>query len=450
MARRDDGVHLRLLSNARRHARPGADREDGSCLPQGPPERGERVVEAGCGWGALALHMARHYGVKVTRVQYLARADRLRAAARAGSRVSRTRCEFVEDDYRNITRPLRRVRVGRHARARRRRELSGARARRSADCLKDSGRGLIHTIGRNRAKPMHRWIDRRIFPGAHPPSLKEMMDIFEGADFSVLDVENIRLHYAKTLEWWQHAVRARRRQRREDVRRALRADVAAVPAGFAGGVQRRRDAAVPGGVRAGRATTRSRGRGPTSISDERARTTPTVLRCPDRRRRAGRLVVCARSCDAPGSTCSSSTRASSRATRSARAGSRRKSSKSWSSTPSDYAQGRVLQPISSFVTGMGERAAKPVHYDKIVSYGIRRCEFDHLSAAALRRAPAAWRSVGVDGARRRSLAGQRRDLGGAGDRRGRSLLSGGAFSRRESRQGRARHQRAGNRVRDER
>src|SRR4029078_9600138 len=27
--------------------------------------RGERVVEAGCGWGALALHMARHYGVKV-------------------------------------------------------------------------------------------------------------------------------------------------------------------------------------------------------------------------------------------------------------------------------------------------------------------------------------------------------------------------------------------------
>ena len=49
---------------------------------------------------------------------------------------------------------------------------------------------------------MHRWIDRRIFPGAQPPSLKEMMDIFEGCSFSVLDVENIRLHYAKTLEWW--------------------------------------------------------------------------------------------------------------------------------------------------------------------------------------------------------------------------------------------------------
>jgi menaquinone-9 beta-reductase len=43
----------------------------------------------------------------------------------------------------------------------------------------------------------------------------------------------------------------------------------------------------------------------------------------------------------------------------------------------DYQQGRVLQPITSFITGMGERAARPVRYDKIVSYGIRRCEFDH-------------------------------------------------------------------------
>lgn len=43
----------------------------------------------------------------------------------------------------------------------------------------------------------------------------------------------------------------------------------------------------------------------------------------------------------------------------------------------DYSRGRVLQPISSFVTGMGQRANAPVRYDKIVSYGIRRCEFDH-------------------------------------------------------------------------
>jgi cyclopropane-fatty-acyl-phospholipid synthase len=49
---------------------------------------------------------------------------------------------------------------------------------------------------------MNAWIEKRIFPGAHPPSLREMMDIFEPRNFSVLDVENLRLHYAKTLEHW--------------------------------------------------------------------------------------------------------------------------------------------------------------------------------------------------------------------------------------------------------
>jgi menaquinone-9 beta-reductase len=62
----------------------------------------------------------------------------------------------------------------------------------------------------------------------------------------------------------------------------------------------------------------------------------------------------------------------------------------------DYARGRVLQPISSFVTGMGQRANAPVRYDKIVSYGIRRCEFDHYllerSGARLRLGDT-WKSM---------------------------------------------------------
>jgi cyclopropane-fatty-acyl-phospholipid synthase len=46
------------------------------------------------------------------------------------------------------------------------------------------------------------WIERNIFPGARPPSLSQMMQIFEPFGFSVLDVENLRLHYARTLEHW--------------------------------------------------------------------------------------------------------------------------------------------------------------------------------------------------------------------------------------------------------
>jgi len=68
--------------------------------------------------------------------------------------------------------------------------------------LKPSGRGLIHSIGRNKARLMNGWIEKRIFPGAYPPTLREAMHIFEPYELSVLDVENLRLHYAKTLEHW--------------------------------------------------------------------------------------------------------------------------------------------------------------------------------------------------------------------------------------------------------
>jgi cyclopropane-fatty-acyl-phospholipid synthase len=71
-----------------------------------------------------------------------------------------------------------------------------------ARSLTGAGRALIHSIGRNRPESLHPWIEKRIFPGAYPPSLGEMMQIFEPASLSVLDVENLRLHYARTLRHW--------------------------------------------------------------------------------------------------------------------------------------------------------------------------------------------------------------------------------------------------------
>jgi cyclopropane-fatty-acyl-phospholipid synthase len=163
---------------------------------------GQHVVEAGCGWGGLALYMARHYGVKVTAFN-ISREQIAYARERAKAAGLEHSVEFVEDDYRNISGSFDAfVSVGmlEHVGVENYPAL-GDLIRRS---LKPDGLGLIHTIGRNRWKPMHRWIDRRIFPGANPPSLKQMMDIFETAGFSVLDVENLRLHYAKTLDcWWQ-------------------------------------------------------------------------------------------------------------------------------------------------------------------------------------------------------------------------------------------------------
>lgn len=161
---------------------------------------GQHVVEAGCGWGGLALHMARHHGVKVTAFN-ISREQIAFARERAKAEGLDGEVDFVEDDYRNIRGSFDAfVSVGmlEHVGV----ENYPALGELIRGCLKPDGLGLIHTIGRNRWKPMHRWIDRRIFPGANPPSLKQMMDIFEDAAFSVLDVENLRLHYAKTLDWW--------------------------------------------------------------------------------------------------------------------------------------------------------------------------------------------------------------------------------------------------------
>lgn len=69
-------------------------------------------------------------------------------------------------------------------------------------CLEPDGRGFLHSIGRARAQAFHPWIERNVFPGAHAPTLREMVRILEPHELVVLDVENLRLHYARTLEHW--------------------------------------------------------------------------------------------------------------------------------------------------------------------------------------------------------------------------------------------------------
>jgi cyclopropane-fatty-acyl-phospholipid synthase len=161
---------------------------------------GERVVEAGGGWGGFALFMARNYGVRV-RSFNISKEQIAHSRAWAIELGLDSQVEFVEDDYRNLTGTYDAfVSIGmlEHVGKGNYKDL-GALMKRA---LTPEGRGLVHSIGRDSPAPMNAWIDKRIFPGAYPPTLREMMDMFEPNELSVLDVENIRLHYAKTLEWW--------------------------------------------------------------------------------------------------------------------------------------------------------------------------------------------------------------------------------------------------------
>lgn len=174
---------------------------------------GERIIEAGCGWGALARYMARHYGVRVRAFNLSSEQIRY-ARERALAEGLNRQIEYIEDDYRNIDgRCDAFVSVGmlEHVGHRNYRTLGAIIDR----CLAPGGRGLIHTIARDRPARMNAWIEKRIFPGAYPPSLREMLEVLEPWGFSVLDVENLRLHYARTLGHWLARFEAHRDEVRE-------------------------------------------------------------------------------------------------------------------------------------------------------------------------------------------------------------------------------------------
>jgi len=161
---------------------------------------GETVVEVGCGWGALAIYMAQHYGVRVKAFnishEQIVWARECAEQAGVGSSV-----EFVEDDYRNVTGRFDAfVSVGmlEHVGLENYPEMGRVIHR----AIGDTGRGFLHYLGRNHHQPLSVWIRKRIFPGGYPPTLVESLQFLEPHNYSVLDVENLRMHYARTVEHW--------------------------------------------------------------------------------------------------------------------------------------------------------------------------------------------------------------------------------------------------------
>ncbi|MDH3577650.1 MAG: cyclopropane-fatty-acyl-phospholipid synthase family protein [Gammaproteobacteria bacterium] len=161
---------------------------------------GQKVIEAGCGWGALAIHMAEYFGVDV--IAYNNSKEQVAfARERAAAKNLDGRVTFVEDDYRKVDQRCDAfVSVGmlEHVGLANFRAF-GALIKRS---LKPGGFGLVHSIGRSFPDRTDPWIVKQIFPGGHIPSLSEMMRVFEPQKFSIIDVENLRPHYARTCASW--------------------------------------------------------------------------------------------------------------------------------------------------------------------------------------------------------------------------------------------------------
>jgi cyclopropane-fatty-acyl-phospholipid synthase len=170
---------------------------------------GLTVLDIGCGWGGLALTLARDHGARVMGIT-LSTEQLNEARARAQAEGLADRVSFELLDYRAVDRTFDRiVSVGmfEHVGVVHYRAYCDTVAR----CLNPDGVALLHAIGRSDGPGFtNPWIAKYIFPGGYCPALSEVLPPIEKSGLFATDIEILRLHYAETLRNWRRRFAANR------------------------------------------------------------------------------------------------------------------------------------------------------------------------------------------------------------------------------------------------
>ena len=177
-------------------------------------QAGHRVLDIGCGFGGMALFLARNYGVHVTGITLSIEQHKIARERAAKQGLSRL-VDFQLEDYRRIHGVFDRiVSIGMFEHVGR--PLYRQFFARLKALLAEDGVALLHTIGRQQPpSPINVWIRQNIFPGAYLPSLSQLAPLLEKEDLWLADFENLRLHYATTLNEWNRRFQMNRQRVRD-------------------------------------------------------------------------------------------------------------------------------------------------------------------------------------------------------------------------------------------
>ncbi|MFJ3993072.1 class I SAM-dependent methyltransferase [Streptomyces sp. NPDC090032] len=170
---------------------------------------GARLLDIGCGWGALALYAAEHHKVQVTAVT-LAREQRDAVLARVRERGLGDLVDVQLRHYRDIKggqyEAVTSIEMGEHVGD----EEYGDFAALLHRALRPQGRLLVQQMSRGtRAPGGGAFIETYIAPDMHMRPLGETVALLEGAGLEVSSVESMREHYVRTITAWHHTLEDR-------------------------------------------------------------------------------------------------------------------------------------------------------------------------------------------------------------------------------------------------
>ena len=168
---------------------------------------GMKVLDIGCGWGGLALHLARVADVEVLGITLSpAQLELARERAAAAGVSGRVRFELM--DYRDVTGAFDRVasvgmmeHVGQ--------AFYRTYFRKIAEVLEPDGIAIVHTMARlGGPGTTDAFIQKHVFPGGYLPALSEIVAASEQARLIMADCETWRLHYVHTLARWYERLKS--------------------------------------------------------------------------------------------------------------------------------------------------------------------------------------------------------------------------------------------------